>query len=98
LSGEGRGDAPSLRESPGECAKPYVQDDRFGILNQFGGFWTFNTFATEAAARDHIVAFWMPFDFRPALNSFRVVPVKVTVSVSNRKDGSSQQTSTDHSQ
>lgn len=90
------GDEPSLR-SPGERrAKPYRSDRRFGILNPWGELWTDDTFLSEADAREHIVWFWSQPGFRgqyrtaEALAKFKIVPVRVTVSVSNRKDGSSQ--------
>jgi len=93
-----RGDAPSLREFAKGKAKPYRSDDRFGILNPFGDLWTPETFATPKAAADYLFAFWRGGGFGEAyreprqIGKFKVVPVKVTVSVSSRKDGSSPQT------
>lgn len=93
MSGEVRGDAPSLRESPVKRAKPYRADWLFGILNHVGEVWTPLTFRSEEDAARHIA--WVNQSY-PAwdLSRHRVVPVKVTVSVSNRKDGSSQKDST----
>lgn len=85
---------PSLR-SPGERrAKPYRSDRRFGILNPWGELWTDDTFLSEAEAREHVRTFWKRSGFPDTtsnpreLAKFKIVPVRVTVSVSNRKDGS----------
>lgn len=96
-------DAPSLRESLSKRARPHYSDHRWGILNPYGDIWTSDTFETRSAAAAHVVDFWSREGFTAAdqspsnINRFRVVPVKVTVSLSNRKDGSSQQDSADGS-
>jgi len=84
-------DAPSLRESPGKRAKPYRWDELFGILNHVGDLWTFETFRTRADAQGHI-DHAQQMNPKWDLSRHRVVPVKITVSVSNRKDGSSPKT------
>jgi len=69
-------------------AKPYRYDELFGILNHVGDLWTFETFKTRKEANDHIARVQrqqLTWD----LSRHRVVPVKVAVSVSKRKDPSS---------
>lgn len=53
---------------------------RFGILNPYGDLWTHSTFETEHAAQMHVVIFWRG-DKNVDVSKFRVVPVRVTVSV-----------------
>jgi hypothetical protein len=84
-------DAPSLRESPGKRAKPYRYDELFGILNRVGDMWTFETFKTRSEASAHLARVQRQ-QTTWDLSRHRVVPVKVTVSVSKRKDGSSPKT------
>lgn len=83
-------DAPSLRESPKRRAKPYRANWLFGIVNHLGDIWTPETFRRPEAAQRHIddLALLNP---KWDLSKHRVVPVKVTVSVSNRKAPSSPQ-------
>jgi hypothetical protein len=52
-----------------------------GILNPYGDLWTYETFATETRARQYIADFWRGNPNAPALDKFKVVPVRVTVSV-----------------
>jgi len=54
----------------------------FGILNPWGDVWTYETFETEGEARAYIAAFWLHPGFGPQdLSKFKVVPVRVVVSV-----------------
>lgn len=88
-------DEPSLRVTGERRAKPYRWDRAFGILNPNGQFWTYRTFDSREGAYAHLAAFWRLPGFPKALSSpqalatFEIVPVRVTVSVSTRKDGSS---------
>lgn len=53
---------------------------RFGILNPWGDLWSYETFDTVDAAGAHIAQFWK-FSKDTDVSKFRVVPVRVTVSV-----------------
>jgi hypothetical protein len=58
-----------------------IRGNAYGILNPYGDFWTWQTFETERAARDYVVAYWRTFPKPPHDTSrFRVIPVKVSVS------------------
>lgn len=62
--------------------KPY-RHKALGILNPYGDLWTPEFFSTEAQAREHLESFWAK---TPEKNDgFKVVPVRVTVSVIKAK-------------
>lgn len=69
--------------------KPYRSNWRFGVVNHLGDIWSPETFNTAEQAEAYLTAAKCQ---NPTwdLRRHRIVPVKVTVSVSNRKDGSSQ--------
>lgn len=69
----------------GERAKPYRYDELFGILNHVGDLWTFETFRTVHDAQAHI-DHAQRMNPKWDLSRHTVVPVKITVSVSKRKD------------
>lgn len=59
----------------------------FGILNPWGDVWTYETFSTEAEARQHIKNFWTGIKSSTVdVSRFSVVEVRVTVSVIKPKD------------
>jgi hypothetical protein len=62
----------------GRC-KP-ARGEAWGILNPYGDVWTYDTFQTERAARDHLMAFWRNFTAPPDTSEFKIVRVRVTVS------------------
>lgn len=54
----------------------------FGILNPWGDVWTHETFDTEERAAHYVVRFWRDFPgVKRDTSQFKVVPVKVTVSI-----------------
>jgi len=61
-------------------AKP-ARGKAYGILNPFGDLWTYDHFPNEGAARLHVADFWRGNPSAPDLSLFKVVPVRVTVSV-----------------
>jgi hypothetical protein len=83
-------DAPSLRAPTKRRAKPYRYDELFGILNHHGDLWTFETFHHRPDAQAHINHIQRQ-NPKMDLSRHTVVPVKVTVSVSDRIDASSPQ-------
>jgi hypothetical protein len=71
---------PGPRVPPKRRPKP-ARGAAFGILNPYGNVWTFESFPTEAAAREYLEAFWRNPGFGPQDTSkFQIVPVRVTVS------------------
>lgn len=64
--------------------QPYRADWRFGVVNHRGDVWTPETFNTPDAALNYIAAAKAQ---NPTwdLDRHRVVPVRVTVSISSRK-------------
>lgn len=76
---------PEGGERKARRCKP-ARGEAWGILNPWGDVWTTDTFATEAAARQHIEDFWSQPGFMPQdTGKFRVVRVKVTVSAKPTK-------------
>lgn len=61
--------------------KGYIDTKRFGVLNPWGDIWTSETFTSEAKARKHIEDFWRGIDDAGDLTRFKVVPVRVHVTV-----------------
>ena len=67
-------------------AKP-ARGKGLGILNPWGDLWTHNIFETEAGAQQYIRDFWSQPGFKAAdrapqaLAKYRVVPVRVIVSI-----------------
>lgn len=53
--------------------------DRWGILNPWGDVWTVDTFNDADSAREYLRAFWS--GQKQDLTTFRIVPVRVRVSV-----------------
>lgn len=56
-----------------------LSGEAWGILNPFGDFWTYQTFSSEAWARQYIKDFWAGNKNKPDLATFTPVPVTVTV-------------------
>lgn len=61
--------------------KGSTDDSRFGILNPWGDVWTSRTFKSEGKARKYIEDYWRGIDDAGDLTQFKVVPVRVHVSV-----------------
>lgn len=61
--------------------KGYTDDTRFGILNPWGDVWTSETFTSEDRARKHIEDFWRGINDAGDLTMFKIVPVRVHVTV-----------------
>ena len=65
-----------------------IRGKAFGIINPYGDLWTHQTVRDERAARDHIEAFWRGTTTMDT-SRFKIVPVRVTVSL-DRSKGASQ--------
>lgn len=65
----------------------------FGILNPWGDLWTYETFRTREAAARYVASFWAGNPSAPDLSKFKVVPVRVTVSVLRQRPGNASQDS-----
>lgn len=74
----------------GKRPKP-ARGEAWGILNPWGDFWTYETFATELEAREYVRRFWNSPGFLAEprdLSAYRIVRAKVTVSLADRpKEG-----------
>lgn len=55
-------------------------DQQWGILNPYGDLWTYETFATPEAAREHVADFWSEMKtIETDISRFRIVRVNVRV-------------------
>lgn len=73
--------ARQKRERQAKRPKP-ARGKAYGILNPYGDLWTYEHFQTVEAAEKHVRDYWAGFPTLPHdLAAFKVVPVRVTVSV-----------------
>jgi hypothetical protein len=60
-----------------ERIKPRIVDNRYGIINPYGQFWTDDTFASPEQAAASVTAFWKGNAID--ISRFSYVPVVVTI-------------------